>query len=102
VIVGPQKALACIEVHLVDVNWINGAPRDNTPILARLRNTAPAMPARVFCHEDGGVATVVVRLDEAQFGIAAGQAAAIYDSVNLDQLLGGGWIARAPLVANID
>jgi tRNA-specific 2-thiouridylase len=102
VIVGPQKALACVEVHLGDVNWINGAPRDNTPILARLRNTAPAMPARVFCHDDGGVATVVVRLDEAQFGIAAGQAAAIYDGANPDQLLGGGWIARAPLVANID
>ena len=97
-----KKALACVEVHLGDVNWINGAPRDNTPILARLRNTAPAMPARVFCHEDGGVATVVVRLDEAQFGIAAGQAAAIYDGTNPDQLLGGGWIARAPLVANID
>ncbi|MDC1156881.1 tRNA 2-thiouridine(34) synthase MnmA [Alphaproteobacteria bacterium] len=102
VIVGPQKALACVEVHLGDVNWINGAPRDNTPILARLRNTAPAMPARVFCHEDGGATTVVVRLDEAQFGIAAGQAAAIYDGANPDKLLGGGWIARAPLVGNID
>ena len=59
------------------------------------------MPARVFCHEDVGAAAVVVKLDEAQYGIAAGQAAAIYDGANLDQLLGGGWIARAPLVANI-
>ena len=101
-IVGPQKALACVEVHLGDVNWINGAPADNTPVLARLRNTARAMPARVFCHEDGGAAAVVVRLDEAQYGIAAGQAAAIYDGANPDQLLGGGWIVRAPLVANID
>ncbi len=102
VIVGPQKALACVEVHLGDVNWINGAPADNTLVLARLRNTAPAMPARVFCHEDGGAAAVVVSLDKAQYGIAAGQAAAIYDGANPDQLLGGGWIARAPLVANID
>ena len=60
------------------------------------------MPARVFCHENGGAATVVVRLDEAQFGIATGQAAAIYDGANPDHLLGGGWISRAPLVANID
>jgi tRNA U34 2-thiouridine synthase MnmA/TrmU len=44
----------------------------------------------------------VVRLDEAQFGIAVGQAAVIYDGANPNQLLGGGWIARAPLVANID
>ena len=100
--VGPQKAVACIEVHLGDVNWINGAPTDSTLVLARLRNTAPAMPARVFCHEDGGAAAVVVRLDEAQYGIAAGQAAAIYDGASPDQLLGGGWIARAPLVADID
>jgi tRNA U34 2-thiouridine synthase MnmA/TrmU len=60
------------------------------------------MPARVICHEDGGAAAVVDRLDEAQYGIAAGQAAAIYDGANPDQLLGGGWIVRAPLVANID
>jgi tRNA U34 2-thiouridine synthase MnmA/TrmU len=60
------------------------------------------MPARVFLHEDVGAANAVIRLDEAQFGIAAGQAAAIYDGANPNQLLGGGWIARAPLVANID
>jgi tRNA U34 2-thiouridine synthase MnmA/TrmU len=60
------------------------------------------MPARVFCHEDGGAARVVVRLDEAQYGIAVGQAAAIYDGDNPEQLLGGGWIGRAPLVTNID
>ena len=34
---------------------------DNTVVLARLRNTAPAMPARIFCHEDGGAAAVVVQ-----------------------------------------
>ena len=102
VIVGPQKALACVEVHLGDVNWINGAPADNTLVLARLRNTAPAMPARLFCHEGVGAAAVVVSLDIAQYGIAAGQAAAIYDGANPDHLLGGGWIVRAPLVANID
>ena len=97
VVVGPQKALACVEVHLGEVNWINGAPADDKVVLARLRNTAPARPARVFCGNDG---TVVVRLDDAEFGIAAGQAAALYDGDNPDQLLGGGWITRAPLVAD--
>ncbi|MGA0913413.1 MAG: tRNA methyl transferase PRC-barrel domain-containing protein, partial [Candidatus Puniceispirillaceae bacterium] len=99
VVVGPQKALACAEVHLGEVNWINGAPADDKAVLARLRNTAPAMPARVFCSDDG---TVVVRLDDAQFGIAAGQAAALYDGDNPDQLLGGGWIAHAPLIAGFN
>ena len=44
----------------------------------------------------------MVSLDMAQYGIATGQAAAIYDGANPDQLLGGGWIARAPLVADMD
>ena len=48
VLVGPQAALACNEVHLHDVNWINGQPEDGTRVLARLRNTAPAASARIY------------------------------------------------------
>jgi tRNA-specific 2-thiouridylase len=95
VIVGPQRALACTEVHLGDVNWINGVPEHGASVMARLRNTAPAMPARVFSV--GGAA--VVRLEDPQFGIATGQAAALYDAQNPERLLGGGWIAGAPLAA---
>ena len=54
VIVGPREALACREVHLSDINWINAVPDDGAAVLARLRNTAPAMPAKVF-WETGGV-----------------------------------------------
>lgn len=101
VMVGPQAALACNEVHLTDINWINGAPEDGTPVLARLRNTAPAMPAMVYCKQAeialAEIAPVVVHLDAPQYGIAAGQAAALYDGANPDRLLGGGWIMRAPL-----
>ena len=53
VIVGPQEALACREVHLSDINWINAVPDDGAAVLARLRNTAPAMPARVFWNRRG-------------------------------------------------
>ena len=98
VIVGPKEALACLEVHLGDVNWINTAPDDGAAVLARLRNTASAVPARVFCKK-GGFSSVLLILDEAQFGIASGQAAALYDPKNPDQLLGGGWILHAPLMA---
>ena len=41
----------------------------------------------------------VIRLQEPQFGIAAGQAAAIYDAYDSQNLLGGGWITVAPLAA---
>ena len=98
VIVGPQEALACREVHLNDVNWINTAPDDGVTVLARLRSAASAMPAKVFCKHTGP-GSIVLIFDEAQFGIAAGQAAALYDHKNPDQLLGGGWILHAPLIA---
>ena len=97
-IVGPQEALACLEVHLSDVNWINTAPDDGVAVLARLRSAASAMPAKLLCKHTG-LGSVVLIFDEAQFGIAAGQAAALYDFKNPDQLLGGGWILHAPLIA---
>ena len=95
VIVGPRRALACTEVYLGEVNWISGIPEDGTSVLARLRNTAQAMPAHIF---DVGVAggSAMIKLEEPQFGIAAGQAAALYDGRYPDRLIGGGWIARAP------
>ena len=98
VIVGPQSALACHEVRLSEASWVSrdGVPTAGTAVLARLRNTAPALSATI-----GDVAgeRVLVRLDEPQFGISAGQAAVLYDPDNPDRVLGGGWIAEAPSAA---
>ena len=99
VLVGPQAALACREVHLHDVNWINGQPKNGTRVLARLRNTALAALARIYCDRPQ-LAPAIILLDEPQFGIAAGQAAALYDAENADILLGGGWISKAPLLVD--
>ena len=98
VIVGPQSALACHEVHLAETSWVSeqGAPAVGHEVLARLRNTAPAMPARISSVTEDGA---VVSLLEPQFGIAAGQAAALYDAGESNRLLGGGWINKAPLAA---
>ena len=99
VLVGPQAALACREVHLHDINWINGQPEDGTKVLARLRNTAPAASARIYCDRPQDAPLIII-LDEPQFGIAAGQAAALYHGDDADILLGGGWISKAPLAAD--
>jgi len=98
VIVGPHSALACHEVRLADTSWVarEGAPGVGTPILARLRNTAPALPATLVSVEG---AHVLLRLDEPQFGISAGQAAVLYAPDNADRVLGGGWIVEAPSAA---
>ena len=77
VIVGPHSALACHQVGLAETSWVarEGAPEPGTPILARLRNTAPALPATLVSVDDEHVS---LRLDEPQFGISAGQAAVLY------------------------
>ncbi len=99
VVVGPQTALACREVHLHEVNWITKQPEDGTRVLARLRNTAPATNARIYCDRLQKARALII-LDEPQFGIAVGQAAALYYGDDPNILLGGGWISSAPLVAD--
>ena len=99
VFVGPRAALACREVHLHHVNWINEQPEDGTKVLARLRNTASATSARIFCDRPQRAPLIII-LDEPQFGIAAGQVAALYHGDDADILLGGGWISNALLAAD--
>ena len=96
VIVGPQSALACDEIVLSETSWVAkaGAPADGTAVLARLRNTATALPAIFQVIDDE---RAVLRLDTPQFGIASGQAAVLYDVGNSAMVLGGGWISEAPV-----
>ena len=102
VVVGGKDLLECPMVQINEVNWLAGAmPEEGKAVLARLRNTAPAMPARITAWPEGGHGVAELTLDTPQYGIAAGQAAAIYDAENPEILLGGGWITAAPTKANI-
>ena len=48
VIVGERDMLACRKVLINEVNWLDHTPpAEGRRVLARLRNTAPAMPARI-------------------------------------------------------
>ena len=101
VIVGEREMLACHSVLVNEVTWLLGdTPEPGRKVLARLRNTGTPLPATITGWPDGtdgardGVAEV--SLDEPQYGIAAGQAAALYDAGDPDLLLGGGWIVAAP------
>jgi tRNA-specific 2-thiouridylase len=106
VVVGKHEMLACDTVLINEVNWLGtDTPKTGQCVHARLRSTAPAMPARITCwppmaesaHEgdsDSG-GTAEITLDVPQYGIAAGQAAALYDDRDPDRLLGGGWITSA-------
>ena len=97
VVVGQKEDLACVEVVLRDINWLGQGAVIGREVLARLRNTAPAEPAEITAWEAdaGGGGSAIVRLLTPQYGIATGQAAAIYDKEDKAWLLGGGWIAEA-------
>ena len=95
VIVGSRDDLACHEITLQNTNRLTvDNLAENRPVLARLRNSAKPEAARIARWGCDGCATIT--LDVPQYGIAAGQAAALYDAEDPARLLGGGWITAAP------
>jgi tRNA-specific 2-thiouridylase len=95
VVVGPRAALARNVVHVARVNWLVDPPRAGATLRAdvRLRSTSALLPASIAAHDDGGA---VVTLDRPAEAVAPGQACVFYAG---DQVLGGGWIARAEAAA---
>jgi tRNA-specific 2-thiouridylase len=79
-VVGPRRALAVEAMRVEEWNWIG---EDQRKVSAKVRSLAPAVPAAV----DGEW----LRFDQAEYGVAPGQAAVVYDG---SRLLGGGWIAE--------
>jgi len=80
IIVGPRRALAVEAMRVADWNWLG---EDQREVGAKVRSLAPAVPAR----RDGEW----VHFVQAEYGVAPGQAAVLYDG---SRLLGGGWIAE--------
>jgi tRNA-uridine 2-sulfurtransferase len=81
VIVGPRKALAVDAARIVDANWLADAQGRNFSV--KVRSMAKPVAARL----DGEW----LRFENAEYGVAPGQAAVLYDG---DRVLGGGWIAE--------
>jgi tRNA-specific 2-thiouridylase len=100
VIVGPREALLTASLTLDETNWlgdeasIEAAANAGVPVLARVRSTRPPSPARLSMV-DG---TVAVTFASGEEGVAPGQACALYDPVDPDRLLGGGFIKTTTAV----
>jgi len=84
IVVGPRSALAIESMRVADWNWL---AEDQRQVSVKVRSLAPAVPAA----RDGEW----VRFSKAEFGVAPGQAAVLYDGT---RLLGGGWIAETAAV----
>lgn len=81
VVVGPRAALAVGAARLEGVNWLGGGVAG--PLAAKVRSLARPVPARLEGTR--------VTFDAAEYGVAPGQAAVLYDGT---RVLGGGWIAE--------
>lgn len=79
VVVGPKHALAVSAARIVEPNWLDAA--EGRPVMAKVRSLAKPVPARV--RGDW------LEFDAAEYGVAPGQAAVLYDG---DRIIGGGWI----------
>jgi tRNA-specific 2-thiouridylase len=80
IVVGPRRALAVESMRVAEWNWLGEDQRD---ISVKVRSLAPAVTA----IREGDW----VRFSQAEYGVAPGQAAVLYDGT---RLLGGGWIAE--------
>jgi len=93
VIVGPRDALLVAGLTMEELNWLGGGDLDaacdaSTPVLARVRSTRPPVPARLGWR---GSAPAVL-FDDAEEGVARGQACVLYDMESGTRVLGGGFI----------
>ena len=90
VVVGPRPALLRDRLRVRDLNWLGDGdgPAAGERVRVKLRSTQP-LAARA--HPSHGPRHAEVVLDEAEPGVAPGQACVFYAG---DRVLGGGWITR--------
>jgi tRNA-specific 2-thiouridylase len=80
IVVGPRRALAVEAMRVEGWNWIG---EDQGEVGVKVRSLAPAAAASLKDRW--------VRFRQAEYGVAPGQAAVVYEG---SRLLGGGWIAE--------
>jgi tRNA-specific 2-thiouridylase len=101
VIVGPREALLTAALSLKEQTWIgdeatlDDAAQAGRPVLARVRSGRDPVPARLSLQNG----EPVVLFDEAEEGVAPGQACVLYDPADPGRVLGGGFIATTRAAA---
>ena len=98
VIVGPHEALLRRYIKLRDVNWLGPVDQygkiEDMAVYVKIRSTRPAVAARIMQRAD----SVIVTLDEGDFGVSPGQACVIYQLPDANsRVFGGGFIAETSM-----
>ncbi|HMR32871.1 MAG TPA: tRNA 2-thiouridine(34) synthase MnmA [Geminicoccaceae bacterium] len=91
VTVAPRRAAGCAEASLAEASWL-AAPAEDDEVMVKHRAMEPPVPARVV---DAAGPAPRLRFAAPQTGVAPGQACVAYAG---SRVLGGGWIASAPLL----
>ena len=87
VTVGPRAAIERTTLTASSVNWIDGAPpEESTRVTAQIRHRHPEAPATLHVEAP---TTARLEFDEPQSAISPGQAVVFYDG---NAVVGGGWI----------
>ena len=95
VIVGPKEYLKCKEIEINECNWITSKfKKTNTEVLVKLRNSSEPILGKINVDLEAGYSALY--FDQPQYGVSTGQAAVIYNPEDEAQVLGGGWITKAP------
>ena len=83
-------------MYLSDCNWLVDHHKADEAVMIRLRNTGTPVSGQIMGEQEG---LVHLRLDEPQYGVACGQAGVLYDGNDRALVYGGGWITKAPTIA---
>src|SRR6056300_609212 len=95
VVVGPKQFLKCKEIEICECNWIMDKPRKNcSKVLVKLRNSSEPIPGEISINFETNTSELI--FDKPQYGVSTGQAAVLYNPNDTSQVLGGGWITKAP------
>ncbi len=89
VIVGQREDLMTRAICLQEINWLGDGDPDGQAVRVRVRSTRPPVPGHLEVR-DGALWVI---LDDAEEGVAPGQAAVFYDAdPEGSRVFGGGWI----------
>ena len=95
VVVGSKEFLKCKEIEICECNWIMDKPRKNcSKVLVKLRNSSEPIPGEISINFETNTSELI--FDKPQYGVSTGQAAVLYNPNDTSQVLGGGWITKAP------
>ena len=95
VVVGPREFLKCKEIEISECNWIMDKPKKNcSKVLVKLRNSSEPIPGEISINFETNTSELI--FDKPQYGVSTGQAAVLYNPNDTSQVLGGGWITKAP------